>query len=98
MFLGEVWHILIAFFLAATDASDDQLCTSLLISYLADNVKTYPLEIGADYTEQQKNQMAKFLLRKHFFDFKSTHCTPLPTEFFQTPWDVPSNDNDFVLM
>lgn len=74
---------------------NDQLCFSLLMSYISDNSKTYPLEIGADYDNNQKNQMAEYLIRKHLTDFKSTHCTPLPAEYFHIPWDL-LNDTDFV--
>ncbi|XP_062703793.1 phosphatidylserine lipase ABHD16A-like [Aedes albopictus] len=78
----------------------DELCLSLLMSYLTDNgnngtSRSYPIEIGADYSSDQRDSMAKFLLRKHLQDFKSTHCTPLPAEYFKAPWEIPS-DTDFV--
>lgn len=28
-------------------------------------------------------------------DLKSTHCTPLPTDMFQLPWDI-HVESDFV--
>jgi len=28
-------------------------------------------------------------LRKHLRDYNSTHCTQLPGEFFNIPWDIP---------
>lgn len=73
----------------------DQQCFTLLTSYITDNNKNYPLEIGEDYTTAQKNQMAEFLVRKHMADYKSSHCTPLPAEYFQIPWDL-LNENDFI--
>ncbi|XP_035905846.1 phosphatidylserine lipase ABHD16A isoform X2 [Anopheles stephensi] len=78
----------------------EQYCTSLLMSYLSDNgnngtSRSYPLEIGADYTTEQRNSMVTFLIKKYLVDFKSTHCTPLPEEFFQTPWEIPS-ETDYV--
>lgn len=78
----------------------DDLCLSLLMSYLSDNgnngsSRSYPIEIGQDYTSEQRDSMAKFLMKKHLQDFKSTHCTPLPAEYFQFPWEIP-NDTDFV--
>lgn len=54
------------------------------------------MEIGVEYTNDQRNQMAKYLVRKHLLDFKSSHCTPLPGDFFQIPWDLATDDNDFV--
>lgn len=52
-------------------------------------------EIGVDFSEEQRNMVAVYLLRKHFVDYKSSHCTPLPTDFFKPPWELP-NDTDFV--
>lgn len=50
----------------ATDNSTDQLCLSLLLSYVSENGKSYPVEIGENYTEVQKNQMAEYLVRFRF--------------------------------
>uniref|UniRef100_A0A0K8TQ26 Putative conserved plasma membrane protein n=1 Tax=Tabanus bromius TaxID=304241 RepID=A0A0K8TQ26_TABBR len=80
---------------APGEQNNEQLCFSLLTSYVADNSKSFPLLIGEDYTEEQCTQLADYLIRKHSKDFKSTHCTPLPVEYFHTPWDIPS-ENDFV--
>lgn len=68
---------------------------SLLISYAAEHGAAYPLKIGADYTEEQRNSLALYLIKSHFYDYKSSHCTPLPGEFFKNPWSIPS-ENDFV--
>lgn len=76
--------------------SADELLHSLLLSYVSENSKQYPIDIGEDYTTEQRNQMAEYLIRKHLVDFKSTHCTPLPTEYFRIPWDLPSVENDFI--
>lgn len=65
------------------------------MSYVSDNDKSYPLLIGSEYSSEHKNQMAEFLIRKHLMDFKSSHCTPLPAEYFQMPWDL-LNETDFV--
>ncbi|EAA11786.4 phosphatidylserine lipase ABHD16A [Anopheles arabiensis] len=78
----------------------EQYCMSLLMSYLNDNgnngtSRSYPIEIGAEYTTEQRNSMVKFLIKKYLADFKSTHCTPLPEEFFQTPWEIPT-ETDYV--
>jgi len=78
-----------------TTGSDD-LCYSLIMSYVSEHSRQYPLDIGADYTVEQRNQMAEYLVRKHFVDFKSSHCTPLPADYFTTPWDIPNEENDFV--
>uniref|UniRef100_A0A1A9UTS3 AB hydrolase-1 domain-containing protein n=1 Tax=Glossina austeni TaxID=7395 RepID=A0A1A9UTS3_GLOAU len=74
---------------------EDDLCMSRLVTYVSDQGKKFPLAIGEDYNEEVRNEMAEFLLRKHLRDFKSTHCTPLPAEFFNLPWDIPV-EQDFV--
>lgn len=83
-------------FLAKDLSSSEELSHSLLLSYVSENSKQYPLEIGDDYGTEQRNQLAEYLVRKHLIDFNSTHCTPLPTEHFQIPWDVPSVENGFI--
>lgn len=85
------------FSITAKDLIDaDKLLQSLLLSYVSENSKQYPLDIGDEYTTEQRNQMAAYLLRKHLVDFKSTHCTPLPTEYLRLPWDLPSVENDYI--
>lgn len=56
--------------------ADDELCLSRLITYVSDQGKKYPMDIGEDYTEEVRHQMADFLvsfyiLRKFLFDLKS---------------------------
>uniref|UniRef100_W8B679 Abhydrolase domain-containing protein 16A n=1 Tax=Ceratitis capitata TaxID=7213 RepID=W8B679_CERCA len=75
--------------------TNDDLCMSRLITYASDQGKSFPMLIGEDYTEETRDQMAEFLLRKHFRDYKSTHCTPLPKDYFDIPWDIPI-ENGFV--
>ncbi|XP_061388789.1 phosphatidylserine lipase ABHD16A [Musca vetustissima] len=70
-------------------ASDDDLCLTRLITFASDQGKKFPMSIGEDYTDDVRHQMAEFLLRKHFRDFKSSHCTQLPTEYFNIPFDIP---------
>lgn len=79
-----------------TDNTTDQLCLSLLMSYISQNDKSFPLEIGVDYTSEQRIQLAEYLLYKHLLDFKSSHCTPLPADYFQMPWSVPDDDKEYV--
>lgn len=55
---------------------------------MSEKSNRFPLEIGVDYSEDERTQMAEYLVRKHLIDFKSTHCTPLPTEHFCIPWNV----------
>lgn len=48
-------------------SDSDELCLSLLMSYLTDNgnngtSRSYPIEIGAEYSSEQRDSMAKFLV------------------------------------
>ncbi|KAH8323968.1 hypothetical protein KR074_002425 [Drosophila pseudoananassae] len=74
---------------------DEKLCMSRLITYASDEGKSFPMQIGAEYSEEVRNIMAVFLLRKHLRDYNSTHCTQLPGEFFTMPWDIPT-EHGFV--
>lgn len=77
-------------------SSDDQMCLSLIMSYVSEHgLASYPLKIGEDYSEEQLNQMTFYLLKNHLQDYKSSHCTPLPAEFFKSAWTLPI-ENDFV--
>lgn len=55
---------------ANNSTESDQFCFSLLMSYVSDNNKSYPINIGEDYTETQKNQMAKFLVISFIYFMK----------------------------
>lgn len=79
-----------------SSTANDELCYSLLLSYISENSKQYPIDIGADYTAEQRNHMADYLVQKHLVDYNSTHCTPLPAEYFRQPWDMPSTENGFI--
>uniref|UniRef100_A0A1L8D930 Putative conserved plasma membrane protein n=1 Tax=Nyssomyia neivai TaxID=330878 RepID=A0A1L8D930_9DIPT len=79
----------------ALSNTDDGLCLSLLMTYTVESGRQYPLEIGANFTDEQRNVMAEYLVRNHLADFRSSHCIPLPTGFFKQPWDIP-NETDFV--
>jgi hypothetical protein len=74
---------------------DDQMCLSLLMSYVSEHGASYPVKIGEDYSEEQRNQMTFYLIKNHLLDYKSSHCTPLPIEFFKSGWNLPI-ENDFV--
>lgn len=75
--------------------NDDQLPLSLILSYVSEHGGSYPLLIGEDYSDEQRNTMALYLIKNHFYDYKSSHCTPLPGEFFKNGWSLPA-ENDFV--
>lgn len=84
----------------ATDSDDhqgeDKSVLMKIAAYISENNQSnYPLLIGENYSEPQRLEMADYLLRKHFEDYNSSHCTPLPSELFRLPWELP-NESDFV--
>ncbi|XP_044270292.1 phosphatidylserine lipase ABHD16A [Tribolium madens] len=96
---------LLKHYLSVTSASQDlflkkynvneNVCNSLLQTYISEYSKSFPMKIGEDFQDHDKNQMALFLARKYMKDFKATHCTNLPAEMFQPPWAV-NVEFDFV--
>lgn len=72
------------------------MCLSLILSYASEHGSSYPMQLGKDYNVEQKKQMVSFLIRNHFADYKSTHCTPLPGEFFRQPFSIPQEESGFV--
>ncbi|KAJ8953199.1 hypothetical protein NQ318_003238 [Aromia moschata] len=74
---------------------DENICQSLLQSYISEYSKSYPMKIGEEFSSLEKTRMALFLARKYLKDFKSSHCVNLPAEMFQIPWDV-NIESDFV--
>ncbi|XP_063920085.1 phosphatidylserine lipase ABHD16A isoform X1 [Zophobas morio] len=74
---------------------NENMCNSLLQTYVSEYSKSYPMKIGEEFQDHDKNQMTLFLARKYMKDFKATHCTNLPAEMFQPPWDV-HVESDFV--
>ncbi|XP_044766983.1 phosphatidylserine lipase ABHD16A isoform X2 [Coccinella septempunctata] len=74
--------------LLRTHEVNESECISLLQSYISEYSKSFPLKIGEDFGTLEKNKMSLFLASKYLKDFKSTHCTMLPPEMFQLPWDI----------
>lgn len=60
-------------------SADEKLCMSRLITYASDEGKSFPMHIGAEYSDEVRNTMAVFLVRflklptnqneKHFLFF-----------------------------
>lgn len=74
---------------------DENICQSLLQSYVLEHSLWYPMKIGQDFNERDKSQMTLFLAKKILKDFNATHCINLPADMFQTPWDV-NIESDYV--
>lgn len=78
------------------DREEDKSVLMKIAAYISENNQSnYPLLIGDNYSDEQRLEMVDYLLRKHFEDYHSSHCTPLPSELFKLPWELP-NESDFV--
>ncbi len=77
--------------------SDLAECESILANYLrqTNSAKKFPLNIGKENDKDEynvrlstdlKQTMALYLADKYLVNFESSHCTPLPKEFFAVPW------------
>lgn len=83
-------------FTARNTSVVDRSCYQKLQAYVSEHSKHYPIQIGIDYNDDERSQMAEYLLRKHFVDFQSNHCNPLPIDHFQIPWELPSTETGFI--
>jgi len=79
--------------------SDIPECEYALGEYLKQTnwSKKFPLQIGNDKKDETiasapklskdlKLTMSLYLADKYLINFESSHCTPLPKEFFDKPW------------
>jgi len=67
---------------------EEDLCLSILKSYVTENSYSYPMHIGTDIGEPEKAALLLYLASKYMVDFDSTHCNPLPAQEFRTPWNL----------
>ncbi|CAH1787289.1 unnamed protein product [Owenia fusiformis] len=67
---------------------DDDYCTSLFRSHIAEHSESYPMQIGDGMNVELKIQLTLFLASKYMDDFDATHCTPLPALYFRMPWKI----------
>jgi len=56
------------------------------IRLTVDNNVTYPLEIGEDWSMEEKVETALCLCRLYMSHYDASHCMPLPSTFFKLPW------------
>lgn len=63
-------------------------CIRLLTEYFRSNLTSYPIQIGPELDNTQRDQMTLFLASKHLVDYDSVHCAPLPPWAFQKPFDL----------
>lgn len=63
-------------------------CMRLLTDYFRTNLTSYPVNIGPELDNVQRDQLTLFLTSKYLIDYDSVHCAPLPPWSFQKPWDL----------
>ncbi|KAL0280530.1 UNVERIFIED_CONTAM: hypothetical protein PYX00_001794 [Menopon gallinae] len=62
------------------------VCNNQIGSFIEDNSLMFPMQIGENLNETQKNRMALFLIERHITDFAATHGALLPVPIFQQAW------------
>eukprot|EP00794_Sanderia_malayensis_P015911 gene15911-17511_t len=65
---------------------NESLCESVVGNCTGEQWPTFPAMFGEDWDADIRIQVALFLARKYMVHYDSTHCSPLPTTFFQIPW------------
>ncbi|KAG0726627.1 Protein ABHD16A [Chionoecetes opilio] len=65
---------------------DQDLCSSLLASYVSQKGETYPFTLGEDMSVDEKTKMLLYLTSKYLVDVPSGHNNPLDKDFFTHPW------------
>ncbi|XP_067950199.1 phosphatidylserine lipase ABHD16A-like [Watersipora subatra] len=67
-------------------------CQETLQSLAEAAGQSIPLRGGDSLSQPAKNQISLYLADKYMSDLTSTHCTPLPSEMFQLPWQLDCSD------
>lgn len=65
---------------------DEDLCSSLLSSYITQHGESYPYSIGEEMNDEEKTKMLLYLASKYLVDVPSGHNTPLERHLFWRPW------------
>ncbi|KAG1663941.1 Protein ABHD16A [Nymphon striatum] len=73
---------------------DEEICESLIASYIHLHSGSFPMLIGEDFSLEQKNSLILFLAGKYMIDLDATHCIPLPVDMVRLPWNPISLSND----
>lgn len=66
---------------------DEGFCEATVRSYTDGQWPTFPSEMGLEWAAEIRRQVAVFLAIKYMSHFDATHCTPLPSSYFQLPWN-----------
>ncbi|ELT91949.1 hypothetical protein CAPTEDRAFT_165072 [Capitella teleta] len=68
------------------DTDEAGLCESTIGSHVQEHSLSYPSMLGEDLDRDTRIQLTLFLASKYMDDYDSTHCAPLPSTFFRSPW------------
>ncbi|KAG7173269.1 phosphatidylserine lipase ABHD16A-like [Homarus americanus] len=74
---------------------DNDLCSTLLATYITEHGESYPFTIGEDMTDDDKTKLLLYLASKHLMDFNSGHNNTLDSSYFRKPW-MPLTDSSYV--
>ncbi|BFZ20244.1 hypothetical protein BsWGS_23283 [Bradybaena similaris] len=61
-------------------------CSNFFVPHAQASGGHFPLAIDLHENMDLKLKLALFLVTVHMENFESTHCTPLPGQFFHRPW------------
>ncbi|KAK8723413.1 hypothetical protein OTU49_011697 [Cherax quadricarinatus] len=74
---------------------DNDLCSTLLATYITEQGESHPLMIGEDMTDSDKSKLLLYLASKYLVDYNSPHNNPLEPCYFRKPWK-PLSDSSYV--
>ncbi|XP_005103864.1 phosphatidylserine lipase ABHD16A [Aplysia californica] len=61
-------------------------CHKVFSQHVAESGTNFPMALDVKGDEGLKIKLALYLVTVHMENFHSTHCTPLPGNFFHEPW------------
>ncbi|KAF2359861.1 Alpha/beta hydrolase fold-1 [Trinorchestia longiramus] len=73
--------------LMAHDVNSDE-ALGMLRSFFAEDVPSFPSELGVGHSEQEKTKLLLFLATKMLVDVDGGHANPLEVAVFKQPWSV----------
>ncbi|XP_024946678.1 protein ABHD16A isoform X2 [Cephus cinctus] len=74
--------------MAEVGASEERFLELVTKHMIKNNwVVSYPSTLGEDCTVAERQQLAIVLALKYLQDHQSTHCTPLPVEYYRPGWN-----------
>ncbi|KAL1517355.1 hypothetical protein ABEB36_001126 [Hypothenemus hampei] len=63
-------------------------------SYAQEYTKSYPMKLGENFNNKQKNQLVLLLALWYMSDYDATHCAPLNPRKFQLPCTIESQNTE----